>query len=225
MDIKALLSLARHGCYEKMVEVSSSKLAVDLATSQQTASRRIKALEEEGYVVREILPKGQKIKITAKGFETLRQIYHDLENVFKTEEGQHAYSVHGVLTSGMGEGRYYMEREGYRKQFKEKLGFDPYPGTLNFKLKTEEDIKTRRILQNLEGIEIKGFTQNNRTFGPVKCFRAEVEGIEGAVVIPERTHHGFNTLEVIAPVKIRDLVALKDGDAVHVKIWIGEKSE
>ena len=34
----------------------------------------------------------------------------------------------------MGEGSYYMSLKGYKKQFKEKLGYEPFPGTLNLKL-------------------------------------------------------------------------------------------
>jgi riboflavin kinase len=118
----------------------------------------------------------------------------------------------------MGEGRYYMELSGYKNQFIERLGFKPYPGTLNLRLKTEEDIRGRQILRDIEGIEINGFVSGERTFGPVKCFIAKIDGVEGAVIIPMRTHHGFNTLEVIAPENIRERLGLNDGDIVTVKV-------
>lgn len=219
MDITALLSLAKHGCCEKMVDISSSRLAGELKTSQQTASRRIKELESEGYVSRELLPKGQKIRITPKGMAVLRQLHSDLDKVFEMAEPS-AYSISGEVISGIGEGSYYMKIPGYKKQFVQKLGFRPYPGTLNLKLKSGEDVKLRQALQDFEGIAIEGFTYNRRTFGPAKCFRASIGGVEGAVVIPARSHHGFNSLEVIAPEKIRDAAKLKDGDVVIVEVEV-----
>lgn len=207
------------GCCGKMVGVSSKRLAEELGASQQTASRKIRELEREGYITREMLPRGQKIRLTSKGVEVLRKLQLDLEKILEGLEYV-AYVISGEITSGIGEGGYYMRLPGYAKQFKEKLGFEPYPGTLNLRLRSREDMEARQVLQRLEGIEIKGFTQNNRTFGPVKCFKATIDGIEGAVVIPARTHHGVNALEVIAPEKIRDALKLKEGDVVSVKVEI-----
>ncbi len=219
MDVPALVALAKHGCADGLLEISSSKLAKDLSISQQTASRRIKELLDEGYIVREMMPRGQRIKLTSKGLKTLRHMHFELDKIFE-DIGPANYTLTGQVTSGMGEGRYYMEIPEYKDGFKECLGFTPYPGTLNLRLVTKEDIKVRQILQDLEGIEIKGFTYNNRTFGSVKCFKANVEGVDGAVVIPARTHHGFDTLEAIAPAKIRDATGINDGDIITVKVFL-----
>ena len=54
--------------------------------------------------------------------------------------------VTGVLFSGLGEGAYYIMIKGYRKQFQSKLGFDPFPGTLNLRLDSTVDRKIRRDL-------------------------------------------------------------------------------
>ena len=40
------------------------------------------------------------------------------------------------------------------------------------------------------------------------------------VLCIERTHYDSSVLEVIAPVKLRDLLGLKDGDSVTVKVFI-----
>lgn len=219
MHLDALISLARRGCCEGMVGLSSSTLASELGTSQQTASRRIQRMEKEGYVVREILPRGQKVKITSKGMGILRKVHSEMGRIFEGA-GAPSYTIEGEVVSGMGEGRYYIEISGYRSQFKKKLGFEPYPGTLNLKLKTAEDIRLRRMLEDFDGIKIEGFKQGNRTFGSAKCFRATLNGIEGAVVIPSRTHHSFNLLEFIAPEKVRDMAKLRDGETVAVKIFV-----
>jgi riboflavin kinase len=216
MDILTLTAIAKQARH-RAADVSSGELARELEVSQQTASRRIKVLESEGYIVREIRPRGQRVKLTPKGTETLRRLYLDLEKALKDLDS-HVYDVTGEIVSGMGEGKYYMELDGYKKQFKKKLGFTPYPGTLNLKLKSEVDIRGRQILQDTQGIEIEGFKSGERTFGAVKCFMAKIDGVKGAVIIPMRTHHGFNTLEIIAPEKIRDKIGLNEGDEVTVKV-------
>ena len=48
------------------------------------------------------------------------------------------------IVSGMGEGAYYMSLKGYRNQFIEKLGYEPYPGTLNVKLVDQIFMQARR---------------------------------------------------------------------------------
>jgi riboflavin kinase len=216
MDILTLSAIAKQARH-RAADVSSGELARELNVSQQTASRRIKVLESEGYIVREIRPRGQRVRLTPKGTEALRRLYLDLEKALKDLDS-HVYDVTGEIVSGMGEGKYYMELDGYKKQFKKKLGFTPYPGTLNLKLKSEVDIRGRQILQDTQGIEIEGFKSGERTFGAVKCFMAKIDGVKGAVIIPMRTHHGFNTLEIIAPEKIRDKIGLNEGDEVTVKV-------
>jgi len=219
MGLSSLISLAKLGCCEGSVEISSSQLAQDLSTSQQTASRRIQKLESEGYVSREVHSRGQRVRLTAKGIDALRRLQQDLDEIFSSYES-HAYYITGEVSSGLGEGRYYMEVPGYREQFQGKLGFKPYPGTLNLKLRTDEDIRIWQRLQEYRGIVISGFSHDNRTFGSVKCFRASVKGISGAVIIPSRSHYSFDSLELIAPVKIRSTRNLKDGDVVTVKVEV-----
>jgi len=59
-----------------------------------------------------------------------------------------------------------------------------------------------------------------RTYGAVKAFRARVRGVEGAVVMPERTHHPTDVIEVVAPVKLRDVLGLRDGDRIEIEVFI-----
>lgn len=220
MDLLSLISLAKRGCCTGAAEVSSQRLARDVGTSQQTASRRIMELEKQGYIHREVYPRGQRIRLTTKGVEALRQLHQELNEVFSAYK-PHVYHIAGEVFSGMGEGRYYMEIQGYKEQFQSKLGFIPFPGTLNLRLKTDEDIKIKQKLQEHRGILIEGFEQENRTFGSAKCFRARINDTEGAVVLPSRSHYSLDTLEFIAPVKVREKARLKDGDAVTVKVEVG----
>jgi len=219
MDMQTLLKIAARGGLKQDVEISSSQLAVDLLISQQTAARRLKALEDEGFITRDVLSKGQTIRITSQGKERLGVMYRELSSVFGAEDA--TLAICGTVTTGMGEGEYYMGMTDYKDQFKKKLGFTPYPGTLNLKLRGAEDLSARQSLSGLPGTHIAGFKEENRTFGSVKCFNAEVEGINGAVVMPKRTHHAPDTLEVISETHIRSRLKLEDGDKVCVRIRIG----
>jgi len=118
--------------------------------------------------------------------------------------------LRGKVASGLGEGRYYISREGYRRQFSEKLGFDPSPGTLNLKL--DEPF----TIEDSDSIEIEGFSDEGRSFGGCRCLPAEVGGGRGAVVRPERTGYPPDLLELIAPVNLREALGLSDGDEVEV---------
>jgi len=103
----------------------------------------------------------------------------------------------------------------------EKLGFDPYPGTLNLKLTTEYDIKTLSELEAYPAIELEGFEDESRTFGPVKCYPAIINNkAKGAVIHALRSHYGSSVLEIVSPHYLRSLLKLKDGHKVKVEILI-----
>ncbi|MDD2755372.1 MAG: DUF120 domain-containing protein [Methanothrix sp.] len=42
--------------------------------------------------------------------------------------------MRGKIRSGLGQSQYFLTREGYSRQFVEKLGFIPFPRTLNVQL-------------------------------------------------------------------------------------------
>ncbi|MEW6069545.1 MAG: DUF120 domain-containing protein, partial [Candidatus Thermoplasmatota archaeon] len=118
-------------------------------------------------------------------------------------------SLHCVVCSGTGEGKYYMSLEHYCSEFKKKLGFLPYPGTLNLKLKSDEIFKLE-ILKKAKSIVISGFKEGNKYFGAVKCFKAKFRGISCWLIIPEKTRYK-NIVEIISNEYLREKLKLKDG--------------
>jgi riboflavin kinase len=129
-------------------------------------------------------------------------------------------TLEGTVFKGLGEGAYYIGKDYYRVQIVEKLGFDPYPGTLNVKLSSDYDIKTRMELDAYPAIEVKGFQNEDRTFGLVKCFPANIGGeVKGALVTALRSHYDASVLEIIAPVCLRRALCLKDGNKVKIEVY------
>jgi len=214
--LEILKQLALMDATRNFVKISSKELAEKIDQSLQTAARKIKDLEEKGLIERVLDKDGQFIAINEKGKQVLYKEYLDYQKIFDRGE---SIIIKGRAMSGVGEGSYYVSLEGYNKQFKEKLGFEPYPGTLNLKI-DKEQIYFRRRLDEDEGILIEGFSTEDRTFGNVKAFKCKINGIEGAVVLPQRTHYPSDVLEVISAVKIRDKLGLKDGELVNVEVIV-----
>jgi len=215
-----LYKLAELGASSRTVKVSTEYLAEKIGSSQQTASRHLISLEKMGWIKRTITPDGCLIKITSLGVSELKKLYAELRLIFESEYPP-SITMEGILFSGLGEGAYYMNKDGYRKQFMEKLGFDPYPGTLNIKLTTEYDNKVLSELETYPAVELEGFQDEDRTFGNVKCYPAVINNrVKGAVIYAMRSHYGSSVLEIVSPVFIRNALKLKDGNKVKVEILI-----
>ena len=213
-----LLKLAEMGAHKRTAKISTEYLAEKLGTSQQTASRYLIELERKRWIQRTITPEGSLIKIDDTGTKELQKLYSNLRFLIEAAYPP-SVTLEGTVFTGLGEGAYYITKEHYRKQFIEKLGFDPYPGTLNLKLTTEYDLKTRTELEAYPAIEIEGFKNEDRTFGLVKCYPATIGNrIKGALISALRSHYDISVLEIIAPVCLRKHLNLKDGNKVKVEI-------
>jgi riboflavin kinase len=206
------------GAHRRTAKISTEYLAEKLQISQQTASRYLIELERKGWIRRTITPEGSLIKIDTTGTKELQKLYSNLQLVMETAYPP-SVTLEGTVFTGLGEGAYYISKEHYRKQFIEKLGFDPYPGTLNLKLTTDYDLKTRAELEAYPAIEIQGFKNEDRTFGLVKCYPATIDNkVKGALISALRSHYDASVVEVIAPVCLRKHLNLKDGHKVKIEI-------
>lgn len=222
IELKALALL---GAAQGPVKISSSTLAGSWRTSPQTAARRLQAMERQGLVKRTMVPGGQKVVLTPQGLEVLRREFTDYRRLFGTSAA--AVVLAGQVVTGLGEGQYYVAQEGYMRQFRSRLGFEPFPGTLNLKLDTDSEIQRHR-LDDGPGLHIEGFRTDERTFGPARCFRASLAADKArkraysgaAVILPERTHYPPNMLELLAPIELRRTLKLQDGDVVNVEVTL-----
>ena len=218
-ELATLKLLALDGAISGGTKASCADLADRLDASNQTASRRLQRLEEAGLVERTIVSDGQEIAVTAEGERALQREYADYRRIFEDDAG---VDLTGIVTSGMGEGRHYISLPGYMEQFIDRLGYEPFAGTLNVDL-VDESVRTRAHLSAFEPVTIEGWEDDERTYGPAYCYPASVVAGDGEyapahVITPERTHHGEDQLEVIAPEKLRDVLALDDGDEVTVHV-------
>ncbi len=212
--LQTLKELALLGAIKNKIEISSQELARRLDTSQQTASRYLLELDKKGAITRELGIKKQLIQITSSGVEILQREHLQYQQIFELTDRIH---FKGKVVSGLGEGRYYTEQSSYVEQFEQKLGFKPYPGTLNVEIEHIEKNKLR-LLKNYDAVIVDGFENGNRTFGGVRCFRAKINGTNGAIVLPLRSHYS-NILEFISEHFLREKLGIEDDDEVKIVIY------
>ncbi|MBU4454330.1 MAG: riboflavin kinase, partial [Euryarchaeota archaeon] len=82
MDIISLKKLALLGAHNKPLEISSVEFASHIDTSPQTAARKLKCLEDEMLIKRQILHSGQLISITKNGLAALHKEHNDYRAIF-----------------------------------------------------------------------------------------------------------------------------------------------
>lgn len=225
-EVAALKTVALRGGLGEPVKVSCSTLGERLDASSQTASRRLQRLESAGLLDRDVVGDGQWVTVTDAGERRLRAEYADYRRLFEGEDG---LTLRGSVTSGMGEGKHYIQLSGYHEQFVDRLGYEPFPGTLNVSL-TKAAVRARAGLDAVEGVPIDGWEDEERTFGPATCYAAEVRSADESfgpahVIVPERTHHDEDQLELIAPKKLREALSLADGDEVAVHVTDADRAD
>ena len=206
--LELLLYVAKKRGLFGSLKSSTLSISKELDISQQTISRKLREMENKGLVKRTASPNGLVISLDDKGRAALQENYRNLKGLFEAKT-----AIMGIVQRGIGEGAYYVSQKKYQQQFKEKLGFDAYAGTLNLKINKEDLLM---FISNLEPIKIDSFTTKQRSFGSLTCYKVKVEKINAAIVIPERTRHAEDIIEIIASVNLRDSLKLKDNDQVKI---------
>lgn len=218
--IEFLKVLALRGADRDFVAVTSSQLAEALDVSQQTASRKILELLNRDLIDRRLGARVQLIRVTDGGMEALREIYEEYRAIFETPS---EVVIHGTAESGIGKGKEFLGKPGYTVQIHQRLGFEPYPGTLNVRV-PERERPSLYMLRNRSGIPIEGFQAEERDFGGATCFPALIQEEDCAVILPDRSGYR-DILEVISPKHLRSALAIDDGDEVRVRVMLGEVVE
>lgn len=121
----------------------------------------------------------------------------------------------GEACSGLGEGASFTKLDWVQREFLDKLGFEPYPGTFNLRMSGPEWDAARAVLARQPGIPITP----EAGFCAAKCFHVVIGGrITGAVVFPEVDDYPDDKFEVISAVPVRQALGVRDGERVAVSI-------
>lgn len=261
--ITTLAYLLSRGARHSYVEMTTKELGRRISKSQQSASRHLADLERDGLIERgpptstgggsgsgsggssdsgssgAAASRGGRtsVRVTQRGFEELERLSSVLSaSIAPTDSANLArITLSGVLVSGMGEGAYYMTLDGYTRQFRSKVGYVPFPGTLNVRLSGRRHMEAvRRIKSERVGRMIDSFSDGRRTYGWAVCYPALLragpaaadDGATGSktaevkcdLITLERTHHDDSIIELISAVCIREATMISDGSDVTIEI-------
>jgi len=212
-ELRFLRFLAHGGAERTPVEITSREVGQHLEVSQQAAARYLMDLSKQGLISRALGARKQRLTLTPAGVEILRKEFHAYRRVF---EGPARLRFSGRVASGLGEGRYYLSQPGYIVQFQERLGYTPYPGTLNIRVDPKELLRIDG-LRDWDGVRIDGFPASGRTFGGATCYGGRINGRGCHLIRPDRSHYQ-DVVELIASESLRESLGVHDGDTVSVEI-------
>ena len=124
----------------------------------------------------------------------------------------------GRIATGNGKGKYFTQLEWARQQFLDKLGIDPFPGTINLIVDDSESREVWDHLRSTPGVRI-----DNPNDGPhdcdARCYPISIDGqIDAAIVLPEVAGYSPLQIEVIAAKRVRDVLGIEDGDSLKLEI-------
>lgn len=126
--------------------------------------------------------------------------------------------LQGRLTTGTGRGRQFTRLSWAQQQFLEKLGIDPFPGTINLIVCDSESITVWNHVKGTRGVSI-----GNPNSGPndcdARCFPVLIEGVgNAAIVLPDVADYPADQIEVIAACEVRSTLDIEDGDSLKLEI-------
>ena len=120
-------------------------------------------------------------------------------------------ALHGIVSTGVGDGAFFMSLEPYTIMMRKNLGYTPFKGTLNIKVNKQQ---AKKFIGSLNSIKIDGFKKGIKQFGKVECYPCRINQIKCAIIIPEFTRYSIDTIEVISEFNLREKLNLKDRDKI-----------
>lgn len=123
----------------------------------------------------------------------------------------------GRYIKGLGRSGVFLSMDYYREIFRERLGRDPYPGTLNIEVEGIEGYEDLRTLcppnDEIGDIEIGG-----RTYGGLYIWRAKLRSEDILLIRPYRSTHDKKVLEIVAIEKLSEKLGLKEGELIPIEV-------
>lgn len=130
-------------------------------------------------------------------------------------------TLSGTVFSDLGQGAGFMSLDWVQQALREKLGFAPYPATLNLRLAPEDVGTWEMIRRENRGL---GIAPPSESFCDARCFpvvldtlRGNAAGLGGAILYPEIEGYPPDKIEIVAPVHVKDSLGVRDGDQLIVK--------
>jgi len=216
-SIEVLVSLTCIAGVEPPFRVAEPELVAALNSEGAEIERAVQDLLEAGYLERDADGDHGYIQVSHSGLAVLADRYQRLSTVFQTPP-----PLVGRVADGNEKAQEFLTLEGYERQFRERLGYTPYPGTLNLRLLGRQ---SRSVLGDVAAVRIREWQRNDDDYGGASCYPAVTaapasgnayEG--GHLIVPDRTGHDDDVIEILAPDELRSALEVGTDDIVTVRI-------
>ena len=126
------------------------------------------------------------------------------------------WELSGKVVDGAGKAAHFTQLDWVQEQCLTKLGFRPYPGTLNLEV-AEKSLPVVEVLRREEGIRL---VPPDPESCAARVLPLSVGTVSGALIVPEESVniHGKKIIEVMAPVRLKDALDIYEGDSVTLEI-------
>jgi CTP-dependent riboflavin kinase len=124
----------------------------------------------------------------------------------------------GIIFSDLGQAASFMALGWVQTALQQRLGFKPFPATLNVRPKDAADAQVwYRVRGNSAGISLG---PANDGFCKARLYPIEVvvpsgvkpEKIAGAILLPEVKNYPNDKIEIVAPMRLKEHLGVQDGD-------------
>jgi riboflavin kinase, archaea type len=125
--------------------------------------------------------------------------------------------IQGVIFSDLGQASRFMVLDWVQEALRESLGFAPYPATLNVRPSKPQDARLwQEIKRDIAAVPMapleSGFCSAGLYFVGVQRLNGGDGTIKGAVLLPAVVDYPRDKIEIVAPVRLKDALSVKDGD-------------
>jgi|SRR5689334_156505 riboflavin kinase len=124
----------------------------------------------------------------------------------------------GIIFSDLGQAASFMALKWVQTALQQRLGFKPFPATLNVRPKDAADAQVwGRVRDNVAGISLG---PANDSFCQARLYPIELviqsgtktDKICGAILLPEVKNYPSDKIEIVAPMRLKEHLGVQDGD-------------
>ncbi len=125
-------------------------------------------------------------------------------------------TISGKIISGAKQGAFFTQLDWVQEQCLDKLGFAPWPGTLNLEIPMD----LVAVIEELKLTAGRELVSPDSNYCSGHVFPVSAEGLPAAIVIPAEDVrvHAKNIIEVISPKMLKEALKANDGDWVTLTI-------
>ncbi len=127
----------------------------------------------------------------------------------------------GIIFSDLGQASKFMALDWVQDLLNDKLGYHPFPATLNVRPRAAADARTwHRVRNELAGTPL---TEASGGHCGAKLYRVKISvaalmsTVDGAVLLPEVQDYPENKIEIVAPMRLKDHFQVHDGDPLTLE--------